>query len=264
MKNDNTQQRPKYPIESVDNALKLLLMFSTERTLGVTEVSERLGVARSTAHRLLVMLQYHGFVQQDAYARVYHPGPAMLQVGLAAVQSLDVRTQARPVLERLVRQIDETGHLVLLQGRDVLFVDCVESTKALRAGARVGGLLPAHCTAAGKALLSEIPGRRLQELYPDAELSALTANTVTSLSALESELAEVRARGFAINEEESETGLRAVAATIHDRAEQPVAAITIAGPAQRMGKARLDEIAGLVVSAVEEVSQRLEGASIAS
>lgn len=264
MKNENNEQRPKYPIESVDNALKLLLMFGTERTLGVTEVSERLGVARSTAHRLLMMLQYHGFVQQDAHARVYHPGPAMLQVGLAAMQGLNVRTQARPVLERLVREVDETGHLVLLKGRDLLFVDCVESTKALRAGARVGELLPAHCAAAGKALLSEIPDSRLRKLYPDEQLSSLTANTVVSLAALQSELAEVRARGFAINDEESETGLRAVGATIHDGSGPTLAAITIAGPSQRMGKARLDEIAKLVVSAVEEVSQRLDGVSAVS
>ncbi len=261
MENRSPATRPKYPIESVDNALKLLLMFRELPRIGVTEASERLGVARSTAHRLLAMLQYHGFAQQDPIGRVYRPGPALLRVGLTIVQEMDVRRQARPTLEELAHRFDETAHLVVLQGREILFVDCVESSRALRAGARVGSCLPAHCTAAGKALLAELPEQRLRDLYPSAALDPLTPNSITRRVDLERELAAIRARGYAINTEESEVGLAAVAAAVRDGEGRPVGAVTVAGPAQRFAESRLGQVAAALLSAVGEISARLEHGS---
>lgn len=149
---------PSYPIESVDNALKLLHMLREQSHIRVSDASRAIGVARSTAHRLLAMLQHHGFVQQDPFSRAYIAGPALLDFGLAALRDRDIRTHARPFLEALGRESGETVHLAILQGgSDVLFLDCVESMKAVRVGNRTGLILPAHCSSAGKALLAALP-----------------------------------------------------------------------------------------------------------
>src|SRR5918999_237510 len=133
MKNRGAGSAPNYPIVSVDNALELMLMFREVRTVTVTEASERLGVARSTAHRLLAMLQYRGFVEQDPASRAYRPGPALVDTGLAAVRQMDIRRIGRPIIERLSRELNETVHTGVLEGSDVLFVDGIESTRGRRA-----------------------------------------------------------------------------------------------------------------------------------
>jgi DNA-binding IclR family transcriptional regulator len=107
---------PNYPIESVDNALRLLLSLLERQSMTVSDASELLGVAPSTAHRLLAMLQYRGFVDQDKLTKRYRSGPVLLKLGLTAVRQMDLRQHARPVLERLSKEIAETVNLVVLQG----------------------------------------------------------------------------------------------------------------------------------------------------
>lgn len=248
--------RPRYPIESVDNALRLLLAFRDGREMGVTEAAQLLGVAPSTAHRLLSMLQYRGLVAQDTARGTYSPGPALLELGLAVVKGLDIRELARPALERLVAETEETAQLAVLQGRDVLFLDCVESPKALRAGSRVGVTLPAECTAAGKAMLAQLPPEEVRALYAAGRLRALTPNSLRTREALEQELAETRRRGYAVNDVESEPGLKAVAAAIGGGEGARPAAITIAGPAERLPPERIQELAQRLRAAIADLPAR--------
>lgn len=248
---------PRYPIESVDNALRLLLLLRSQETLSVSQAARLLGVAPSTAHRLLAMLQHHGFVQQDPTTRSYMAGLALVEVGLAALREANIRQEAGPAVEQLVEEVGETAHLVVLRGASILYVDCVEGRSALRAGSRVGALLPAHATAAGKALLAELPTERLQELLPEAELPALTERTITDRSRLLEELATVRARGYAFNDAESEPKLRAVAAVIRDRDGRARASITVAAPDYRLPKSAVPELGAAVIRAAEKAGQSL-------
>ncbi len=248
---------PRYPIESVDNALTLLRMLAGRESIGVTEASEHLGVARSTAHRLLAMLQHHGFVRQDPVQKRYAAGPALVELGLAALRDVDIRAQARPVLERLVAETGETAHLVVLSEANILFLDCVEGQMALRAGSRTGQTLPAHCTAAGKALLAELPEERLRELYPRERLAAVTSRSIRSRAALLHELEEVRGRGYATNDGESEENLYAVAAAIRDASGRARAAITVAAPDYRMDAERVEAIAAAIQRAAAEIGAGL-------
>ena len=151
-----SQTGPAYPIASVNNALLLLLLFREQPRVRLTDACKYLGVAHSTAHRLLAMLAHHGFVQQEPVTRAYVAGPALVEVGLAVVGSLNVREQARPAMEELNTELDETVHLGVLEGNQVRYVDAVESERALRVVARTGTLVPAHCTSLGKALLSQM------------------------------------------------------------------------------------------------------------
>jgi IclR family transcriptional regulator, acetate operon repressor len=130
----------------VDNALRLLMLFRDTPRVRLSEASGHLGVAHSTAHRLMAMLAYHGFVRQEPGSRAYVAGPALVEIGLAAVRELDIRLHARPVLESLAASLRETVHLAVLEGGNVRYLDAVESPHALRVASRTGSALAANCT----------------------------------------------------------------------------------------------------------------------
>lgn len=250
--------KPKYPIESVDNALRLLLEFREREGFGVSEAGEHLGVAPSTAHRLLSMLQYRGFAVQDEDSRTYRPGPALIEIGLKAVRDMSLLRQARPVIERLSEFLGETVHLLVRETADVRFVDGVESARALRVTSRTGLLLPAHCTAGGKALLAGLDPAALRELYPSPTLPGLTARSTTRRTDLERELVTVRERGFATNVGESEDDVTAVGVAVRDHRGRQRAAIAVALPSVRASGERLDEIATAALAGAGELGSLLD------
>jgi DNA-binding IclR family transcriptional regulator len=235
---------PAYPIESVDRALSLILAFEDSESITVTEASKFLGVSRSTAFRLLNVLEYREFVRQDPRTKIFHSGPALLRVGLSAVRRSEIRTVLRSTLEEIVAAVDETAHLVVLQRNDAFYLDCVEGSKILRATPRVGTVLPAHVSAAGKVLLANLPEPRLDDLL-EGELEAVTKRSKTSVTAIRRDLAKVRKRGWALNDGESEDGLRAVAvlSSAEENGAGVDAAITVAGPTPRLTDTRVEAIA---------------------
>lgn len=226
---------PSYPISSVDNALRLLQLFRERQSVRLTDACAYLDVAHSTAHRLLAMLVHHGFVTQDPTTRAYRPGPTLVEIGLAVVQKMDIRVQARPILEKLAAEFEETVHLTVIEGNHVRFLDAVESERALRVVARTGNVLPAHCTSAGKALLAELTAAQLHELYPQNRIATQTSHSLASLRSLEAALEDVREQGYATNYEESEDGVGSVAMALHDQTGRAVAAIAVAVPVSRLG-----------------------------
>ena len=256
---EQTGRRPTYPITSVDNALRLLGLFREREKVRLSDAREHLGVAHSTAHRLLAMLAYHGFVQQDKDSRVYLAGPALVEIGLAAVRHMDIRRHARPVLEELAGRYGETAHLSVLEAGKVRYLDAVESSRALRVAARTGTALAANCTASGKAMLAALPAPELAALFPDGpgapELPALTGHSITSRGNLDNELAVVRARGFALNREESEDGVASVAVAVLDGGRAPVAALSVSAPVSRLP----DRLAGEIAAQLRVGAQRLAG-----
>ena len=226
-----------YPIESVANALKLLLLFRDRPAVRVAEAARHLGVARSTAHRLLAMLAQFGFVVQDPRTRAYHAGPALAAIGIAVTANDDIRSAVRPHLEALVSTFGETVHVCTLRGRDVAFLSCLESSKALRSGDRSGSVMLAHATAAGKALLAALGDAAVRERFPAEDLPALTRRTIRTRTALLRELHNIRERGFAINDAESEPGLAALSCVVYSRGGEPRGAITMSGPEARFRSA---------------------------
>lgn len=227
---------PKYPINSVDNALRLLLAFRQQRLIRVGEAGEMLGVVASTAHRLMAMLEYHGFVQQDSETKAYRAGPALIDIGLSVIRQSDLRQHLRPYLEQLSNLSGETAHLVILRGANCLFIDSVESSAALRTSSRVGMTFPAHTISGGKALLAALSPDQLAELYPTEKLPGLTPRSIVSRNSLLAELERIRQRGYAINQGESESDISAVGVLVRNAFDQPRAAVAISGP-----RARIDE-----------------------
>lgn len=249
---------PRYPIESVDNALKLLRLVSDSNSVTVAAAADYLQVARSTAHRMLAMLKNHELVQQDASLKKrYVPGPALVELGLAALREVDLTSQVQPFLEALVAEVDETAHFVVRRGTSIIYLSCVECEKALRAASRTGDMLPCHCTAGGRALLAELNDDAVRELYPEARLSALTPRSVRSRARLLRELTETRRRGYAINLEESEAQLNAVSVAIRSPQGRAIGAFTVAGPSFRLSEEKMALVAVVIRSYAAEVAESL-------
>ena len=143
-------------LTSVDNALWLLQLVAERQALRVSEAADLLGVARSTAHRLLSALRRRDFLMQDKPNGAYHPGPALHAIGMAAISRLDVRRIAQPVLEQLRDKTKETASIAVLEGTMIRFVECYEGLSTVRVGSRAGVVRHAHASAVGKAILAAV------------------------------------------------------------------------------------------------------------
>jgi IclR family acetate operon transcriptional repressor len=246
---------PSYPIESVERALRLLVEFESVDSVMIPEAAELLGVSRSTAFRLLNVLQYHHFVEQDPRTKAYRGGPVLKRIGLAVVRNLELGANLRPLLQRIVDAVGETAHIVVLQGADVLFLDSVESPKVLRTASRTGTALPAYCTAGGKALLARLSPDQLQRALPKGRLKSLTSHSVTSRRELLAELDEAREHGYAVNRGESEDGVNAVGVAIGEDGQNGMdLAVTLSGPDRNLGETTLEEIALTARRLIDEAS----------
>jgi IclR family transcriptional regulator, acetate operon repressor len=251
------QPMPQYPIESVDRALRLLLMFRSRPEIRLSDARDALGVGQSTAHRLMAMLCFHGFVDQDPVSRIYRAGPVLVEIGLSAVRKMDLRAVARPSLESLSAVTGETVHLAVLEGSQARFVDVVESELALRVSGRVGRLLLAHATSIGKAMLAHLDEEQVKALYPEEALSSVTAKTMTRRSDLLAELERIRQRGFAVNDEESEEGVSSVGVAVTHPGGALVGGLSVAAPRSRMRRYKRARLATLLSEAAETVTNSL-------
>ena len=216
------KNRPPYAITSVDHALRLAQLLQREGQLTVSEAAERLGVARSTAHRLLAMLVYRDFAEQGP-DRSYRAGPVLHRSGPMPEQTVLLRDVALPHLQVLVAKVNETANLMVRVGRQTRFISTVECDQALRVGDRTGRVLPAHLASGGKAMLAALDARQLGDLYQGED---------ADLPGLRKELSLIRQRGFALNEQSTEAGVSAIGVALPGPGEPP-AALSLAIPAAR-------------------------------
>ncbi|GAB3745151.1 IclR family transcriptional regulator [Nocardiopsis nanhaiensis] len=253
---DNTEW-PTYPISSVDKALRLLLFFRENSQLRLSDASGYLNVAHSTAHRLLAMLIFHGFVRQDTTQRIYLPGPVLVEIGLATVRNLDLRSKARPFLERLSADCGETAHLSQMEGTTVRYLDAVESSHVLRVAARTGTTLPANCSASGKAILAQLGETELDKVFAGhASLPAATDRSVTDLERLRGDLEIVRDRGFSVNDQESEDGVISVAVAVI-ASSSPLGALSVSAPVDRTSWSWIEETGAVLRRTARELEESI-------
>ena len=232
-----------YLVTSVGHALRLLAALQDHPSLAVRETAKLLDVAPSTAHRLLTTMQATGFVVQDPTTRRYGAGPALVAVALASLQRIDVGRVARPYLTALAAETRETVSLAVPEGATVRFIDSVEGPDVVRVRSRIGLAVPAHTSAAGKALLAGLGRDELFRLYPTARLQRRTPRSIGSRALLLKELEDVRELGYATSLEEGMPGLASVAVGIKDLRGRVIAALAVAVPAERLDVSRTERIA---------------------
>ncbi|MDQ0792769.1 IclR family transcriptional regulator [Streptomyces sp. B1I3] len=230
-----------YTIESLDTGLRLLQLFLTEETLTVSEAARRLGVGRSTAHRVLSTLEGRGFAGRDPSGRGYEAGPELLRLGSPAGFDRAVRARLGAVLDDAARRTGETVQSAALIGDRVLVTDGRESSHPVRVMLETGRTRCAHATAAGKILLARLTEDQVCALYPQERLSAVTPHTLVSRTSLLAELAEVRELGRAFSRGESVLGLHAVAVPLTGTSRRSRLALGASAPAGRGDDAALAE-----------------------
>lgn len=248
---------PARRLSSVGGALRLLKTFTVEEPeLGITALAKRLGVAKSTAHRLASTLVAEGFLEQNPADGRYRLGLLLFALGAQVRRRMDVSEQAVPLLHELSTRSGETVHLAVLHDAQILYLRNIDSPHAVRTRSYLGVRMPAWCTSEGRALLAYSPPLVVAQVLR-AKLQPRTANTVTDKARLTQLLAQVRDSGYALDDEESEHGMRGVAAPIFDASGAVVAAVGLVGPAQRVSKAGLRKLSALVVQTAHGISSRL-------
>jgi DNA-binding IclR family transcriptional regulator len=242
----------------VERALDILLCFSRQTPeLTMTQIAEQVGMHKSTVHRMLATLEGKRFVQRNPATGTYRLGIRLLQMAYLTLEHNDLRQLATPFLHRLCEQYQENIDLAVLDDTDVVFLDVIEGPQRVKLSAAIGQRLPAFATASGKAILAFMPDETVQRIL-ERGMPQLTQHTIRSPGALFENLRHAREWGFAIDEQEFEEGINAVAAPILDLNGQPIAAVAVAGPAYRLTRERMVEIGPLVLVTAQGIAQEVE------
>jgi IclR family transcriptional regulator, KDG regulon repressor len=246
-------------VPAVSRALDILELFLTDGTLSAPEITARLGLPRTTVHELVNTLVERDFLVAEAGAPTrYRLGIRLFQLGGHFADRLDFTHEARDVAADVAAACDETVHVALLDGPDVVYVAKVDSTHPVRMVSAVGRRLPAHCTAVGKVLLSAVSMEAFEARYPRGHaLPAMTPHSITSPARLRQALAEVREAGVAYDDCESNEAVRCVAAGVYDGAGNMVAGMSISVPTVRWDDQRRAEWTELVRHGAAALSRRL-------
>jgi DNA-binding IclR family transcriptional regulator len=247
-----------YKVQVLDRALAALaILAKSSSDCSLAELCPALKLHKSTVHRLMMVLEQHRLVVKNPDTGRYRLGLRLFELGSRAIDGLDLRGRARPYLDRLQDEFGETVFFCILDEGQVFYVEKVESQRSVRTACTVGSRAPAYCTAVGKAMLAELPDVEVSKIVRRWGLKAVTPNTITTAGELKAELQAVRARGFAIDDEEKEEGLRCIGAAVRSHSGKLAAAMSISGPAFRMTKERVPEIGRALMEAASKLSAEL-------
>jgi IclR family KDG regulon transcriptional repressor len=246
-----------YNVRAVERALKILACFDDEHTeRGISEIAYAVELHKATAHRIVTTLVNFGFLERSAGGQKYRLGLELANLGFKVIRRLDLRREARPFMKELVQKWDETCDLSIFDQGEVFYIEVLRGNRALTIAAAVGQRLPAHCTASGKLFLAHLTGQELDEVL-SRPLNTYTDRTVNSPFLIREQLEKIRQQGYAVDNEEIETGVYAIAAPIYNRQGVMIAAISIPSPVSRMTAERNREIADSLLEASRAISRRM-------
>lgn len=248
-----------YRVEALARGLAVLSTFNQAMAeLSLAQIAASTGLSKSTAFRIVRTLEEAGYLTRHPETLRYRPGLKVLELGFTALSSLGIRDAARPFLEQLSRETGETVSLSLLDGLEVVYIDRVRNKSIVGVVLELGSRIPANCASMGKAMLAHLSAEDLAALLEATPLAPCTGRSIVDPAALERELARIRRRGYAINDQELEVGLRAVAAPIRDHTGGVVAAINATGSVRAISRPRLThELAPKVKEAASRISRAI-------
>ena len=242
---------------TVEKAFSILDLVCEKESGGTSlaEVSNHLHVSKSTAHRYLTTLEELDVVRRDDNDG-FSLGPKLIELTGAFLSNHDLRNESQAFLEMLAAQTEETIHLAIPSGDEVVYIAKVDSPHSVRMASHIGALNPMHCTALGKAILAHYPPDRVEEIIAEG-LPRRTSHTLTTPERLRDELERVRIQGLATDDQENELGVRCTGAPIFDYTGKVIGAISVSGPAGRITKERSIEMGPLVKDAALGISRRM-------
>ena len=247
-------------VQSLTRGLTLLeKLAESEGGITLTEISNRVSLPPSTAHRLLNTLADMGFVTQAKDSGLWYVGLKTYRVGCAFVSNRDFVGESHAYLRKLMEASGETSNLSILDGTYACFIAQVQCHEVMRMLVRLGSRIPAHASGSGKAMLSALPEDELAIVLRNSNLVQLTSKTITDPDKLRAQFAAIRARGYSYDDEENAMGLRCVAAPIYDEFAEPIGAISLAGPIARLTDERILKLGPLVAHTGREITEKLGG-----
>ena len=242
-------------LKSLSKLIRVLDSFSTTaRSLSLSEVCQRTGYPKSTTHRLLSSLREAGLLDQDRDRDRYRLGLKLFELGNTVLANMDLHREARPFVDALGRLSGQAVHLAVFDGRHAVVVGRSEPQAA--GGRGLFESAPAHCTSVGKAILAHLPAPALSR-FIEGGLARFTDTTITDPEALQGELAQTRARGYAVDEGEHQPGLRCIGAPIRDVSGRVFAAISVSGPAWKLPLDEVERTSKIVIHNAQAISQVL-------
>ena len=254
---DKTDQNT---VQALDRALGLMEILSASSGLTLTELAMRSEQAVATVFRALVTLQARGMVELEEPGQVWYVGSGAFRMGSAFLRRTKVVERARQPMDQLMRDTGETSNLGIETGDEVLFLAQVETYEAIRAFFPPGTMGPMHVSGIGKALLAYLHDDKVQGILARKGLQKFTSLSLTSPESLLRDLARTRSRGYAIDDQERAEGMRCVAAPIFNAHGEPVAGVSVSGPAFRMALSDAARIGTLVRAAADRVTLAIGGA----
>jgi IclR family transcriptional regulator, KDG regulon repressor len=253
------KEKSSYIIKTVVHALDVLEQFhDTDDELGVTELSRRLKLDKNNVFRLLATLASRNYIEQNNRTENYRLGLKNLQLGQTVINQMGLHRHSKQALESLAQECNETCYVSVLRGAHIINLNAVESGQPVRIVPRVGIMLPAICTAAGKVLLAGADGEAHQKRRSTADPGQIYPQDIAKLYEQKKQLDKISIQGFAFEDEELDAGVRGVAVPIRDYTRCIVGAVSISGPTMRFSEARMrDELVPMAWKAAEEISLRL-------
>jgi IclR family KDG regulon transcriptional repressor len=254
------------PIKAVFKTMKILECLSYERNLGITELTGRvsahlepISMDKSTVYRFLVSLMELGFVYQDPQTEKYGLTLKLFEIGMSVLERLELWREAEPVVKEIARVTGETVHLATMDEDDLVYLGKVESMRTLRVSmmSRVGRSAPAYCTGVGKILLAHLPRKRLDYILKKEKPIQYTDKTIVRRADLDRELSSIRKKGYAIDNEEHEVGVRCVAAPVRNNDSGVCGAVSVSVPTVRLPDKEIPRYRDIIVQAAEEISRKM-------
>ena len=247
-----------HAVLALQRGLRILDTFSDQDgELGVNEIARMIGMHKSTVSRLCATLENAGYLERNASTSRFHLGARIYRLAGIDTPAADLRLVARPVMLELVQTSRETATLGIREGSDIVTIDVVEGLNHMRMATRVGMRTQIHASAVAKVILAWSSAADVDAVLASWPMTPLTPNTITDADTLKARLAEVRQRGYAVDIEELEVGLRCVAAPIRDPSGRAIAGLSVSGPRHSMNPESMRRFGGLVRAAADAISARL-------
>lgn len=244
-------------VQAIDRAVMVLDCFTEQKPeLKLSEITEMLDINKSTLHGIIATLKYHGLMAQDENTQQYRLGLKHIEYGQRVQNSIDISSIARPIIQRVCDELEETVHIGTLDRDEVVYIEKNESQQSMRIFTTIGSRKPAHATGVGKAMLAYLDQEDLNKVIKD-EMIGFTPNTIINKELLKIELAGIRDRGFAYDNEENILGLSCVAAPIFDYTGNVKYGISVSGPTMRMSDEKMEKAISAITEAALEISRRL-------
>lgn len=256
-----TAEKPPATVQALDRALRLLINLAGADQATLTELTMQTGMAPSTAHRLLMTMQAHGIVAFDQAGQNWMIGVEAFRIGRSFLRRTRVVEAGREVMRELMEATGETANMAIADDGEVVFISQIESQEAIRAFFTAGARGPMHASGIGKTLLAELPREDVERILQKKGLPSFTPNTITTPDALFADLERSRKRGWSIDDEERNVGMRCLAAPIYNEFGEAVAGISISGPTVRMSNEKLGELGPFVKRAADKVTRSIGGRS---